>query len=842
MKRKLTFFVAALMAMSCFSVTAYAANFSDINDAPWEGAKTYINSVADLGLMIGDIDPNNGKTRFRPKDKVTYCETTQLAYMALKNTNSLIPSTENLSTKWSQVLKSNNIPAWAYDCVAYALENNIISLYDVSRFMTKNGSKISDNYASRESVAVVFGKSLAHKYAVDESASLKYKDASSISSTSVPYVDLLSRLGILVGDTDNNFTPKTYINRAEMAVLVSKDYDILKNGNANVPSGGGTTNGGTNGGTNNGGTTATTEITGTVLTMEDYGGNKMLTVLTSTSQKLGFIVNETTYTIDGRTSANTQISALSLKAGDGVKVNYTGSQINVLTLTSSTTNTTTSTVKGTVDDITNDKIYLVKSSTTGSSDFYYYDTTYSITLDGDKASLKDLFDEFDAGGLDVELSLNSSQKVVAIKATSDTSGDVKGTLKDIDKDEVKIKKSGSSSTKTYEWAKSPKITYDGKTISSVSKMIDEYDDTSKTITVTLYLNSKDEITKMVAKKGSSSSKNDDDVIVGKLKDLTSKEVEVKNSDNNKTETYDLADNIKYKWEGKSADRRDIKDELDEDEDTIYVELTLDDDGDVKTLKASYDEDDFDSSSSSSSSKKRTGILLSVDKDEIRLDDDDKGKTYYDMPDDYEDDVEYRLDGKSSTYKKVRDAVKDYDEVTAKVYLNSDKEITKIDAETDDDSSSSSSSSSSKKGEIKKLTRGNITVGSSSNSYELISNVSVTIDGDNSYDINDLVAAFGDSRKFEAKLTVEHSIVTKIAAYTIEVEGELTSLNTSKEKIFIETKDGEEISFEYDEDDVKVRVDGDKEDIDYLKKRMDKYTYDATLTIEDGMVTDIDADR
>ena len=838
MKRKLTFFVAALMAMSCFSVTSYAANFSDINDAPWEGAKTYINSVADLGLMIGDIDPNNGKTRFRPKDKVTYCETTQLAYMALKNTNSLIPSTENLSTKWSQVLKSNNIPTWAYDCVAYALENNIISLYDVSRFMTKNGSKISDNYASRESVAVVFGKSLAHRYAVDEGASLKYKDAGSISSTSVPYVDLLSRLGILVGDTDNNFTPKTYINRAEMAVLVSKDYDVLKNGNANVPSGGGTTNGGTsNGGTSNGGATATTEVTGTVVSMEDYGGNKMLTVLTSTSQKLGFIVNETTYTIDGRTSANTQISALSLKAGDGVKVNYTGSQINVLTLTSSTANTTTSTVKGTVDDITNDKIYLVKSSTTGSSDFYYYDTTFSITLDGDKATLKQLFDEFDDGGLDVELSLNSSQKVVAIKATSDTSGDVKGTLKDIDKDEVKIKKSGSSSTKTYEWANNPKITYDGKTISSVSKMIDEYEDTSKTITVSLYLNSKDEITKMVAKKGSSSN-SDDDVIVGKLRDLTSSEVEVRNSDNNKTETYDLADNIKYKWEGSSVDRRDIVDEMDDD--TVYVELTLNDDDEVKTLKASNDEDDFDSSSSSSSKRKKTGILLSVDKDEIKMDEDDDGKEYYDMPDDYEDDVEYRLDGKSSTYKKVRDAVKDYDEVTAKVYLNSDKEVTKIDAETDDDSSSSSSSS--KKGEIKKLTRGNITVGSSSNSYELISNVSVTIDGDNSYDINDLIKAFGDSRKFEAKLTVEHSIVTKIAAYTIEVDGELTSLNTSKEKIFIETRDGEELSFEYEEDDVKVKMDGDREDIDYLKDRMDKYTYDATLTIEDGIVTEIDAER
>ena len=38
------------------STNIFAANFADINNVPWEGAKTYINAVADAGLMGGDYN------------------------------------------------------------------------------------------------------------------------------------------------------------------------------------------------------------------------------------------------------------------------------------------------------------------------------------------------------------------------------------------------------------------------------------------------------------------------------------------------------------------------------------------------------------------------------------------------------------------------------------------------------------------------------------------------------------------------------------------------------------------------------------------------------------------
>ena len=45
MKRKFALILSAVMAASSLPLTAYAANFKDINDVPWAGAETVINSV-----------------------------------------------------------------------------------------------------------------------------------------------------------------------------------------------------------------------------------------------------------------------------------------------------------------------------------------------------------------------------------------------------------------------------------------------------------------------------------------------------------------------------------------------------------------------------------------------------------------------------------------------------------------------------------------------------------------------------------------------------------------------------------------------------------------------------
>ena len=48
-----------ISALMLTNVPVMAANFSDINNVPWDGAKTYINDVADKGIMVGSVE--NGK-------------------------------------------------------------------------------------------------------------------------------------------------------------------------------------------------------------------------------------------------------------------------------------------------------------------------------------------------------------------------------------------------------------------------------------------------------------------------------------------------------------------------------------------------------------------------------------------------------------------------------------------------------------------------------------------------------------------------------------------------------------------------------------------------------------
>ncbi|WP_405729961.1 S-layer homology domain-containing protein, partial [Anaerotignum sp.] len=84
MKRKLTLFLSAVMAASSLPMTAYAANFKDINDVPW--ASTVINNVADKGLLSGYEDGT-----FRGKNNVTYCEAMQMVYTTLTKSGAAAP-------------------------------------------------------------------------------------------------------------------------------------------------------------------------------------------------------------------------------------------------------------------------------------------------------------------------------------------------------------------------------------------------------------------------------------------------------------------------------------------------------------------------------------------------------------------------------------------------------------------------------------------------------------------------------------------------------------------------------------------------------------------------------
>ena len=82
MKRFLTLATTAALVLGSTNAVAFGSTFADINTVPWPGAATFIDEAASLGLMSGYTE--NGKKYCKPRNKVTYCEATQLMYSIMK--------------------------------------------------------------------------------------------------------------------------------------------------------------------------------------------------------------------------------------------------------------------------------------------------------------------------------------------------------------------------------------------------------------------------------------------------------------------------------------------------------------------------------------------------------------------------------------------------------------------------------------------------------------------------------------------------------------------------------------------------------------------------------------
>ncbi len=219
MKKQAALLLAAVMSVGTVLTAPAAETFADINDVPWAGAQAYINNVYQNGIMVGDIN-EDGERVFRANEEISYNETVQIIYTLSGETVS-----DETINKWADIMKSNSIPRWAYDCVSYALENGIITRTDIAAFMNLDGTARS---TTREDAAYIFGRFLAMKGFEEKAGTADFADKTKISVVCQQYVSLLASYDIIVGDDDNNFNPNNTINRAEMAVIATKTYTLLK--------------------------------------------------------------------------------------------------------------------------------------------------------------------------------------------------------------------------------------------------------------------------------------------------------------------------------------------------------------------------------------------------------------------------------------------------------------------------------------------------------------------------------------------------------------------------------------------------------------------------------------
>ena len=112
----------ALVASACmaFSSVGYGAVFSDVgSNLKW--AESYINSVYENGLMVGDYN-SAGARVFRGTENITYSETAQLIYTMAIKSGFTTDVTELGINRYSMEMSNEGIDQWAEKAVAFCME------------------------------------------------------------------------------------------------------------------------------------------------------------------------------------------------------------------------------------------------------------------------------------------------------------------------------------------------------------------------------------------------------------------------------------------------------------------------------------------------------------------------------------------------------------------------------------------------------------------------------------------------------------------------------------------------------------------------------------------------
>ena len=500
----------ALVASACmaFSSVGYGAVFSDVgSNLKW--AESYINSVYENGLMVGDYN-SAGARVFRGTENITYSETAQLIYTMAMKSGFTTDVTELGINRYSMEMSNEGIEQWAEKAVAFCMEKGIVSSYDLTKF--KNNGQ--NAYISREDLTALFGKTLALSYTVSTGTSLSFNDTWNISQAARPYVELMNKMGVVTGDENNNFNPKANITRAETAVIASKTYDIMKQKNIANPESG------------------YTQTTGTVVSVYESTGTYVLR-LTTADGVAGFVLTDATPVYN---NASSDVGPTGMGLGDTVTVYSNGASVARVVITNDIVKDPGNVNMPEFTNIYKDKGELISAGEykiglidkRGDKVYYTVAEDADITLDGRKATLRQLSDRIKGDSyIEVTVELNSSTEEAEIVTAveQEYTSDTEGRIKNINKREISIE-SGSKDF-TYDLADSVKVKYNGKTI-SVKDLITAYDDLTgnKYIDAELTLNDNGEVEEVDAESSNYDPDEEDKEESGKISDLGSGEIKI----------------------------------------------------------------------------------------------------------------------------------------------------------------------------------------------------------------------------------------------------------------------------------------------------------------------------
>lgn len=196
-----------------------SSRFSDINTDDFAWARTYINAMAQKGLISGYEDGT-----FRPDNDVTRLEALSLFARAMgSNDKANSAVVEIAHEKYDAILKNYGLK-WGTDEIAYLMYKGALKKADLDTYL-KDEEK--DTPMKRYEAAIIITKAMGgeEKALADLGVVLDYTDAREVPSNAIQYVSYATEAGIMEGMGDGLFSPNTPVKRSQMAVMLSRTVD-----------------------------------------------------------------------------------------------------------------------------------------------------------------------------------------------------------------------------------------------------------------------------------------------------------------------------------------------------------------------------------------------------------------------------------------------------------------------------------------------------------------------------------------------------------------------------------------------------------------------------------------
>ena len=386
MRKKIEVILLALvLAISC-AVPAFAA--TTYKDLTGHWAKTYLEDLAGRGLMTGYSDGT-----MRPDSNMTTCQLLVLLSRMYSLTDAQKAVIEDDYGAAVQAAVDSS-SSWAYENLDICLAAGIVTA-DELKTLNLSGSVNKEEFA----LFLTRAMQLSDEAASLPASSLTYQDAASITEVCRGSVAELATLGIVKGNTKNQFLPASSVTRAVAATMISRALDYL-------------------------------EAQKVTLTLAAYAGytqtEGILTAVSDDTVSLcGFDGYIREYTLSGGTAVTVngvsgtidsgyvgQYAKITLKSGAVARVAAnTDSSIKWVqgTFYSATSPTSSSTV------------LTVKNPTTGVKTDYTLSGSATVTLDGKSTDISSVsYGDF----VTVMLQSNKATRVCAVSGDSQLSGSI----------------------------------------------------------------------------------------------------------------------------------------------------------------------------------------------------------------------------------------------------------------------------------------------------------------------------------------------------------------------------------------------------------------------------------